>query len=591
MPDNPTVESADIKNTKWRHLLDEIRQWTSESPEWKFIQAFFTEVQVIAEEKHRDRQKRRRDDLHIVLDRLLTNFREDLAFFELTDAELAYWIGTRCPDCHVSELVEIAQGLQAQLSKRRELSNRNLTNYQEARRLRVTINDVENRILSLIKEVRHGLAVDLPTEPSGDAKNQETSQQIDAPRSKRDEKERPIGARSSQESEPDTTDSGDTIAGADSEPVTESSDRSIDDEYTTATERSSPSFDRDVILPSLPNILNMLAEDESDEHWTKLTWRLIEDGDLTGAYWLTRSLAATHKDVPVSPEVLGVLQGSRLLENDTDNLVFDIAKIVSETELRSKSGDRQLGMAAALFPSLVAPNSGLINWLPQKTDVTGPIGEIAESVRSFASYGHALRTEDTEAVRGTASQERSIESVTRRARGLLESFQGRRLKIRRATNVWRFLTSKKGDLCVLLAPVIENNVEESAQVREQIVRLSSRQKIVSRVNQIEREVLKHSRAAPPITGDALEQLVRGVQDVGELCLTWCRRVELEETIVRRGDWWSGVVFGLRQQIESVLPEAAAELEQMRTERTSLGQVAIASTIEQSLGRVQHVLGL
>ena len=56
-------------------------------------------------------------------------------------------------------------------------------------------------------------------------------------------------------------------------------------------------------LRSAQEVAVLLQEDESDEHWVSLVWSLLAEDDLSGAYWLARSLQAAGRDVPVAPEL------------------------------------------------------------------------------------------------------------------------------------------------------------------------------------------------------------------------------------------------------------------------------------------------
>ena len=331
-----------------------------------------------------------------------------------------------------------------------------------------------------------------------------------------------------------------------------------------------------------------LREDESDENWESLGWSLLAEGDWAGAYWLARSLKAAGRDVPLAPELLSVLQGSRWLENDADSLVHAILEIASDRAPRN-TAERLLGLAAAMRPSLIAPYTGLASWLPQRDEISSPLGTLADAIRTFSRASYPLRNDDLQGVENRADLTESIRDTAEKAQRLLENNQGRRLKMLRATNVLRRLVDQRGDLRLLLIPVCENQAGELDKVQQRIKDLKGR-KIEDRIHQIDRE-LTPSRPSRPITGVPRDQLVRSIEEAVTLADHWCSLIEKGEVISTKGDWWSDLVRELRDQIHAVLPDVASELDRMQHQGQSQQEAACACVLQRAIDQVTGMLGL
>ena len=573
-----TVE--DIHDPKWRHFIEEIRELPADSPEWTSVQAFSDQLQLVVKQKRQERRDEKLFQLKGAIEQLLLNH-EDLAFFQLDSEEISRWRTNQYPLDRVAGLTDAIQDLIVQFAKHKTLTKQRSKDYEEARQLRASLEDIENNIISLKEKIS-----EVVSSEASPALVVDVTGSSEASTVRHSTQNSPTAAEvvgQSEGVEEDAKVSKDTTVGEDWVSKGDIKTKGFVDEASTNSTVEGPQ------LYPVSEIAGLLKDNESDENWTALIWSLLAEDDLSGAYWVVQSLAGAAREVPIAPEVLAVLQGSRWLESESDSMVFDIARVVSEKDLKETYIHRLLGMAAALVPSLTAPNTGLIGWLPQKPDVSGALGELAEAVRSFASYGHPLRAEDVRKVEGDVSSTRSLEVTVMRARGLIETYQGRKLKIRRATSVLRYLVSLKGDLGLLLSPVIEGQDSRVEQVQDSLEGLATRQKIVGRINHIDREILKHSRAAPPITGEALKQLVRCVEEGIDLVRTWCEQVRLEQTISRRGDWWSGLVTNLHERSESVLPEVRSELDRMQASSPELK--AVSRVLQLSIDQVARILGM
>ena len=127
-----------------------------------------------------------------------------------------------------------------------------------------------------------------------------------------------------------------------------------------------------------------------------LLWSLIGRDDLSGAYWIARSLEARGLTPAVPQALLKATQGARWLSPYSDRYMGDLAEIVSQTEPPVDSdAEILLGLAASLMPSSTKPGAIMLGWL--STPASCPtIEQIVSPIRDFANRGFVVRPEDAE---------------------------------------------------------------------------------------------------------------------------------------------------------------------------------------------------
>ena len=476
MPDEKTQGTESLQDTRWASLIEELRQWPSDAPEWEAVQVqeFIDQVKIVVGQKCQEREEEGRLQLQQALNQLRENHETILVdYFKSSD--LSKWEAASCPIDRVEERVEVVKNLLAQLSQRQTLDQQVPQNHLEGRKKWTDLGAVEDRISKLVEQLDQDFST-APLEPSQAL--DKAIKEDDQPPPEPPSPEQGPSSDSPDSDQEQTTDQD--VSPPEEVPPEEPSrpqkEEAIsppeEDEPTPSQAAPSESQTLDKKPPHLRSVQDLavlLQKDDSDEHWVSLGWSLLAEGDWAGAYWLARSLKAADRDVPVTPELLAVLQGAHWLENDTDSLVFDIQQIASEGTPQSTTSDRLLGLAAALRPSLVAQHTGLVSWLPQKEEVNPVLGTLAEAVRTFASAGHSLRPEDLQGVEGIATREQVVGETVEQARRFLATNQVSKLKLKRATDVLHHLVRQNGDLHFLLTAVIENKADQVDQVRQRMI--------------------------------------------------------------------------------------------------------------------------
>ena len=597
MPDEKVHDTEALQKTRWASLIEDIRQWPAEAREWEVVQAFTDQVELMASQKHQERDEAGRlQRLHQDLTQLRKNYESDLEFFNFNDSDLANWEANYCPPEQVPEQTERVKDLLVQLAQRHTLDQHVPQNIQEARQNRADMDVVEDRISDLLEQLNRGFSRPVPaTESSSQNVEGETEEDDQPPR------EPPSPGQGPSSADPDSEEDAslsEKVSPKDSSPPEEKvqSESSPEPEEHKPTHIQStlpepqPSDEKPRHLRPVRDVAaDLLQEEDCDENWVSLGWSLLAEGDWAGAYWLARSLQTVGRDIPVAPQLLAVLQGSRWLEKDTDKFVLDILEIASEWAPQN-TFERLLGLSAALRPSLIAPQTtGLSGWLPQRDEINPALGTLADAVRIFARARHALREADLQEVEGEKNHKKIIENTVEQAHRFLATNRDSRLKFKRATSVLHHLVNQNGELNTLLTPVIENNVAEVELVRQRMSDFKERKQIVDLIHQIDQDMvtLRHK----PITGRPIDQLVRSVEEAVGIAGSWCSLVEREQAIHSKGDWWSDHVKDLLDRVRSALPEVRAEIDRMQTQDQPQEEAALGRVLQKAIGQVIGMLGI
>ncbi|MXX38922.1 MAG: hypothetical protein F4Z85_12815, partial [Gemmatimonadetes bacterium] len=595
MFDEKTQSTGSRKDTRWTSLIEELNKWPSEAPEWEAVQVqeFIDQVQLIAEQKGREREESRRFQLQQALNQLRENHGAILVdYFQCTD--LSKWKVACYPMDRIGELMERLKDLLALLDQRQALYKQVPQNYLEGIKQWTALGDVERQSRAQVEQLDQDFSIASPELPRAlDEDNKEDAQpspELESTSPGQGPSSDSPDSDQEQKTKKDLSLSTAVVPKKEFSPT----EKESESEPVPLSEEHEPTHIQTVLpepkplsLRSVQEVASLLQEDESDENWESLGWSLLAEDDLAGAYWLACSLKAAGRNVPVSPELLAVIQASRWLENDTDSLAFDIRQIVSEWEWGNQgtTSERLLSLAASLRPSLVAQHTGLVSWLPQREEVNPVLGTLVEAVRTFASAGHSLQSEDMRSVEGGKTHEEQIRAIGEQARLFLENNRSSRLKFKGATAVLRRLVSQEGDLHCLLAPVIKNKADQVAQVQQRIGYLGERRQICERIRRIDQG--QGPRRSKPITGDPINQLVRSVAEAVGLARKWCELIKQKQDIHRTRRVED--VEGLRGRVQEVLPEVKAKLEPRQDQPQE--EAAVGHILQRAIGQVAGMLGL
>jgi hypothetical protein len=326
-----------------------------------------------------------------------------------------------------------------------------------------------------------------------------------------------------------------------------------------------------------------LEKEDQDEAWARLAWLLLAEGDTSGAYWIARWMDLMGRTVPVPYWLLAALQGAEWVSDDSDALVFDLLEITTNHTLSDGKPVELLATAASLYPTLVAPSSGLGSWL--KTPGTWPaLRELVEAIRDFSRFGQAINAEDLLHIEGREIQESSVKAVSLEARRFLGSAEVKRTKLRRANEVWTRLVRRH--LSDLLTPISENQREKLSDVRKRLETWETRNHVIQFIDAADEELV--GRRLRPIVGDPRDQIVRWVTEACSIARRWCQAVQQEAFRQDKGGWFIQQVTQLRKRVKDILPEADSCLKAASVS-DCCWLSACARVLERSIGKTAAFL--
>ncbi len=608
MANAETPPAPSLEDTRWTGLIDELRKWPLDAPEWEVVQGFIDQVQVLAKEKEEERAIAARLQLKNALDRLLLTHKADIVdYFSQESSDLSNWQAIHCPIPRLPDLTKMVQDLQRELAQLEALNQQVPTNYLDARQLRTDLTTLEDRIDNLVKGLNHEFGAANPEsqrnvhEDDQDKEDKEDDDDVEVEEEVSSLPPGPSGDCSASaqvpEAEPppceDTAqeDSPKKAFGSpsrDPKPDLQSRSEESESDPSQPIPSKAPVPEEGARLHSAKEMALLLQEDDRDENWTSLAWSLLAEDDLSGAYWLTRSLEAAERETPIAPPLLAALQCSSWLQTDDDSLVFDIQQIASDYAPQSTTSERLLGLAAALRPTLLSQYTGLMAWLPQKDEVTSVFGVLADAIRSFATAGYPLRPEDPQGVEGIATREQVAEKTVEEARRLLQAYGVRKLKFKRATDVLHHLAAPNGHLHFLLTTISANRPDQADELRQRLKDFEGKKQI-ERLHLIDRTLAGAKKRK--ITGDPLNQLVRSVEEVHGLARRWCSLVAQKQSVNQEGDWQTDHVEALRDRVQRVLPDIKDHLEGMQAKDQPEESAALGRVLQREIREVTGMLRL
>ncbi|HAY22928.1 MAG TPA: hypothetical protein DCY27_12365 [Desulfobacterales bacterium] len=535
-----------IKEEFWHRWLGELQQLKADAPEWDEIDHFITAVQQLAIKKKAEREVLDRlGGLREALSTLKAEAAATFGFFGFTD--IATWEAESVPPKEAPALVEDIGRLQEKLLKHREtrgLSPGTLTEEEDQRQI---LRALEQEILSL----HHRLAADItPPEATPEAEPPEVE----------------------KEAEPEDQE----MAGGEPEEATVEEAPSREAEMETKEE----AFMEEEVIEEAD-----VEPTEEPEGWEAYFWKLVAQDDLTGAYWLSRSLEAQQAPLPVPSQIMAAVQGVRWLKDDGGDLADDLVRLAAQIDRPDKRDEVvMLGLAAALRGCLILPPNDMIDWLQVPHCLKPAGGELVGAVQDFVQRGCSLFSMDLLEAGRVEERQRAIKEVSQKVKRWLEEAPAGRLKIRRASLVWSHMVRK--DLSDLLEAVKADNRGRVEEVRRNLKQWKEATFIGDQIDRIDRIVSELKKN--PIVGVPRNQMIRDVQEISQEAERWCTLVDLDRKVSERGDWLFNQAISLRERVQNALPEVEAILDRSGG---PFSLVAAGQCLRRSLSQIRATLKL
>lgn len=319
-------------------------------------------------------------------------------------------------------------------------------------------------------------------------------------------------------------------------------------------------------------------------------WAMVEEDDLSGAYWIARSLEARGHDLPAPSRLFAAAQGARWLSPNSDAYVEDLFEIVSGHEIPEKNDvPKLLGLAAALQASVIKPETNLAAWL-DSPESCRQLERVVAPIREFKDSGITARPEDIDGSDGIEELRNSIAEASADAREWLEEALNRSHTYPPATAVFRNLC-RDDAVQEMLAPVANDERGYAELVKATAEDIRRESSAVNAVNRIHQSISTGS-SSRLIIAHARNWLVGNIQEAAEKALSWCSLVEHENKSASGGnDWWMEQVSNLRNGIAANSVDAFAALDELRSDSRDAATAAVAGCVARSLARLLEYLRL
>lgn len=586
-PTDPAAQIGGEMAPRWQQWLTELAALPADAPEWDIVPGFIKNLQQLAEEKHQERVAVDQR-LQQTLVNLIEQAEDELNYFDIVD--VANW---SIPDCSLDKIEKLSEQvnhLQEMLIEHQQLRQQATKSLAEERQRRSHLSELEDEILDLYEQLSDSLTLSPSQEPPPDPKpslgEPEGEPEAETPSG---EESAPPADTIDQDADPEPTPAVEIIQADKAEkPVIEAKE-------TAGSEvpGEADPFELDPTLRSPKEITTLLKADDRPKYWHAFLWSLIAEDDLPAAYWLAKSLTSRDLTAPAPDWLLAAIQGARWLSPDSKEFANDLLEIATNhqpaTDGASSDVQKMLGLAAALRPVLIAPYSGLIDWLTVPSSCPA-LHEVVTRISAFASRGIIVRPETLLGITGAEERQAKLRDTVSTAERWLQEAPQRRMKVRRAAAVWRHLTGPKGELYKLVLPVTEDRRRDVDSIRSHLERWRSRSDILNKIDQIDAELMGMAKPRP-IVGAARKQLISGVREASQLVQQWCDAVGEERDIEARGDWLFEQVVALRNTTQAALPNIEVALSELSSLTQPASVAAAAFCLRRAIYQLCETLDL
>ena len=302
----------------------------------------------------------------------------------------------------------------------------------------------------------------------------------------------------------------------------------------------------------------LLAEERRlVEGMGQLIRELVFDGDVSGAYWLCRSLESNSIESFCPSWLLAAVEAARC-EPDRDRVAADeLLHLTTGNEVPKTELCQLMAVSAAMYPALTTPQSNTTVWL--NTDLTYPrLRRLIDGIADFCKHGRALRPEDIGERRSREDTEARLKEATECAGRWLADAPSRHTKLMRANRIWLKIVRPGGEVHGLLQIAARDSRSEYHKLKQALDVWRDRNEIVAKVWQMDLEL--HGKKVRPIQASPRDQIVNWIFDACSVADEWCRAVESNESIQSGSSWIDEQVNILGRCVQDHLNGAVDELQ-------------------------------
>ncbi|MCB9005842.1 MAG: hypothetical protein H6656_00395 [Ardenticatenaceae bacterium] len=260
--------------------------------------------------------------------------------------------------------------------------------------------------------------------------------------------------------------------------------------------------------------------DLTSSQWEEFFWQLVSEGDLAGAYWLTRSLASQSPPIsmPLSERLLEAVLASWWLSQVNGQIQQDLFEIVYTHTLNDQPNDRILAISVAMAGILVSSRKGLGRWLIDEPLLPQSVRNIIYELQNFSDAHSSLPVEDIQAVYDEKLREETQNKLAAEAKQWLAEEPNRKTTLKRATDVWLSWTDLDGPLRKMIEVVSRNDAKKVGRL-QQLIKEWRDQSNLKWLEKTDRQLIGR-RPNRPIDGKIRDRLLNGAESSVQLAEKW-----------------------------------------------------------------------
>jgi hypothetical protein len=341
---------------------------------------------------------------------------------------------------------------------------------------------------------------------------------------------------------------------------------------------------------AVAELAKVVLQDPSPATWEHLTWSLLAEGDYAAAYWIAKSTETATKSVTLPSWLIQALAGSSWLPMEQPGTAEQLYSIVREhAELPDDPHLRLVGLAAALRPAILLPASGMQAWLWAPPSCAG-LQRLVRAIDDFRRFSIRLTANELREPARKQELEADLRSIAETAKDWLSRVApAKRGNLYRANNVWRKMTAPDGEIGVLLSHVASDAREYLQEARTRSQLLSDGSYLKERFTETDRLLAGENRR--PITGSAMQHLLRNAREAVDLAEQWCGLAERCNQVSAQGDWRAEQIQALRQVLLTEITVAQSEAIGLGLGHDQASSQAIVGCLSRSLSQLGRLAGL
>jgi len=291
----------------------------------------------------------------------------------------------------------------------------------------------------------------------------------------------------------------------------------------------------------------------------KKLWEMIGRKDLPGAYWVSKSLEKAGED-PLASGLIKALQSSWWLPGGGFKVEKELRNLASDFEIKRGESERIFALAAALVPSILAPQTRMQKWLFSTEDCP-ELANLIENIQDFADKGIALKIEDMQNRPVQVARKERIKELSLEVEGLLAEGTVPNFISEQGQIILKNLLKEEGELFKILDLVAKGKRRNLEKVEELLQDWQGEGKISRKISQIHSGL--SSLAKKVLKDYEYREMTDVIIGLLEPVEQWCNEINSYNKIVS-GDERYDEMVQILQSVASVSgPKAIKEVREVR----------------------------